>query len=412
MNRTGISIFALGLCVHLGAQTPFTPDAIELTLRHQEGIRLDTVLARELEDLLAGVRTAYDTLNTCNAFYRYVFDELLVKATGQVQAAWNNGILWTLDAYIDSLGHRYHLVAVHPIALSGWFNLSYSHPLQMVRLGNLYSIHPDIVHAEPNYWCCDGDDIYSLRKAGIWHLVFSNGWGDCLAGCICRDWWYVRAERDSTPVLLEMLPCDHPRPHLYRWNIPPYYAMTMFPDADSIYATVLSAPEWWVRRHAVEGLWRFYIYEDPWTGGEDLDLWNILRAVLLTRLEDTRLVLQQALGDPDPEVAAAAVQALEMLEDLSADPQQQFLTGFALARNFPNPFNSATTIRFELTRRTYMKLAVYDLQGREVAVLRNEIQPAGIHHATWDAGEVATGIYFYRLTTPEGQRVRKCVVLK
>jgi photosystem II stability/assembly factor-like uncharacterized protein len=70
---------------------------------------------------------------------------------------------------------------------------------------------------------------------------------------------------------------------------------------------------------------------------------------------------------------------------------------FRLDQNYPNPFNPATHIRYQIHDAGYLKLAVYDLLGREVAVLVNEIKQPGSYEVTWNASGFASGMYFCRM---------------
>jgi hypothetical protein len=85
---------------------------------------------------------------------------------------------------------------------------------------------------------------------------------------------------------------------------------------------------------------------------------------------------------------------------------------FALEQNYPNPFNPVTTIAFSLAERSLVKLAVYDLTGREVARLLNEERDAGNHAVTFDAGTLPTGVYFYQLQAGSFAAVRKLILMK
>ena len=87
-------------------------------------------------------------------------------------------------------------------------------------------------------------------------------------------------------------------------------------------------------------------------------------------------------------------------------------TKLTLHQNYPNPFNPVTTIRYELPEQTHLRLAVYDLLGREVAVLAEGFQEPGVWEIRWDATAQASGIYFYRLQTGNQTITRKLVVLK
>ncbi|MFQ6604318.1 MAG: T9SS type A sorting domain-containing protein [Fidelibacterota bacterium] len=87
-------------------------------------------------------------------------------------------------------------------------------------------------------------------------------------------------------------------------------------------------------------------------------------------------------------------------------------SGFNLHQNYPNPFNPVTTIRYELPEQTSVKLAIYDILGQEVAVLVDEQQAPGIREVEFDARNLASDIYFYRLSTPTFTQTRKLVILK
>lgn len=85
---------------------------------------------------------------------------------------------------------------------------------------------------------------------------------------------------------------------------------------------------------------------------------------------------------------------------------------FTLHQNFPNPFNPVTTIRYNLPIQAEAKLTIYNVMGQEVDVLLNKTINAGSHAIKWNASNIASGIYFYRLETPTRQITKKLVVLK
>ncbi|MGB3019003.1 MAG: T9SS type A sorting domain-containing protein, partial [Ignavibacteria bacterium] len=70
---------------------------------------------------------------------------------------------------------------------------------------------------------------------------------------------------------------------------------------------------------------------------------------------------------------------------------------FDLLQNYPNPFNPRTIINYELRIRNFVMLKVYDITGREVATLVNDIMPAGKHAVEFNANGLSSGIYFYSL---------------
>jgi hypothetical protein len=85
---------------------------------------------------------------------------------------------------------------------------------------------------------------------------------------------------------------------------------------------------------------------------------------------------------------------------------------FRLYNNYPNPFNPTSTIRFDIPYGTDVKLKVYDMLGREIAELVNSRLEAGTYQYNWDGGSFATGMYLYRLETPEYTVTKKMVLIK
>jgi subtilisin family serine protease len=86
---------------------------------------------------------------------------------------------------------------------------------------------------------------------------------------------------------------------------------------------------------------------------------------------------------------------------------------FSLAQNYPNPFNGRTIIEFDLPVADVADVRVYDLLGRQVAVLTHGFQQAGSGHTVlFDAGDLASGVYFYRLTTPRFVSTRKMMLVR
>jgi len=82
------------------------------------------------------------------------------------------------------------------------------------------------------------------------------------------------------------------------------------------------------------------------------------------------------------------------------------------AKNYPNPFNPSTTISYTLKNATHVRLTVYDRIGREVQTLVDENQSAGTHTFEFNGSELPSGIYFYRIKTPEMTEVKKMILAK
>ncbi|MDH4211654.1 MAG: YCF48-related protein [candidate division WOR-3 bacterium] len=91
---------------------------------------------------------------------------------------------------------------------------------------------------------------------------------------------------------------------------------------------------------------------------------------------------------------------------------EELSTDVILAQNNPNPFSSVTSIRFNIPQAAYVRLAVYDLIGQEVAKLVDRQMPVGQHSITFDGRNLPNGVYFYRLNTGAATRTKMCVLLK
>ncbi len=78
----------------------------------------------------------------------------------------------------------------------------------------------------------------------------------------------------------------------------------------------------------------------------------------------------------------------------------------------PNPFNAKTVASFEMRDASFLRLAVYDIAGREIAALAEGWYPAGRHQIVWDASNLPSGVYFARLTAGDFQRTRKVLLIK
>jgi len=87
-------------------------------------------------------------------------------------------------------------------------------------------------------------------------------------------------------------------------------------------------------------------------------------------------------------------------------------TVFSLAQNYPNPFNPVTAINYSVPKQNHVKLVVYDLVGREVITLVNEIKQPGNYSVYFDALNLASGVYFYRMVAGDFTDVKKMVLIK
>jgi len=95
------------------------------------------------------------------------------------------------------------------------------------------------------------------------------------------------------------------------------------------------------------------------------------------------------------------------VEDIKSLP-----TDFSLEQNYPNPFNPSTTIRYSIPIDNFVTLKVYNLLGQEVAALVNENKVAGNYNITFDASNLSSGVYLYKLDAGQFSSVKKLTLLK
>ncbi|MDF1612208.1 family 10 glycosylhydrolase [Stygiobacter electus] len=98
----------------------------------------------------------------------------------------------------------------------------------------------------------------------------------------------------------------------------------------------------------------------------------------------------------------------------SAIEDNSIPTEFVLYQNYPNPFNPTTTISYQIPKECEVKLSIYDLLGKEVAVIVNEFQKPGIYNIEFRTqnSELSSGVYFYRLQAGSFVSTKKFVIMK
>jgi hypothetical protein len=92
--------------------------------------------------------------------------------------------------------------------------------------------------------------------------------------------------------------------------------------------------------------------------------------------------------------------------------KEEIPTSFSLSQNYPNPFNPTTTIKFSIPQSGLVNLAVYNILGEQVKTLINEERPAGNHSIQFNASNLSSGIYFYRLQAGSFVQTKKMLMIK
>ena len=107
-----------------------------------------------------------------------------------------------------------------------------------------------------------------------------------------------------------------------------------------------------------------------------------------------------------------------LVDGTSLSVDEEFIpTEFALHQNYPNPFNPVTTLNYGLPEQSMVVMTVYDLMGREVTTLVNQVQKAGYHTIRWNGTDqsgqvVSAGLYIYQITAGDYSVARKMILLK
>ncbi|MBZ0199123.1 MAG: T9SS type A sorting domain-containing protein, partial [Ignavibacteriaceae bacterium] len=88
------------------------------------------------------------------------------------------------------------------------------------------------------------------------------------------------------------------------------------------------------------------------------------------------------------------------------------VTTYAISQNYPNPFNPTTTIRYAIPQDGLVTLKVYDILGKEVKTLVNEYKTKGRYEVTFDANNLASGLYIYEITSGSFKTSKKMTLIK
>ncbi|NOX90762.1 MAG: T9SS type A sorting domain-containing protein [Calditrichaeota bacterium] len=124
------------------------------------------------------------------------------------------------------------------------------------------------------------------------------------------------------------------------------------------------------------------------------------------------VIRQNKEGYRDGAVYLDDVQYDVTFTDIEDQPLTNVPAKFLLYQNYPNPFNPLTTIRYELPKTGMVELSLFNILGQKVKELVKGTQTAGLHEIKLNAGNLASGIYLYRLKMDDRIQIRKLVVLK
>ena len=135
------------------------------------------------------------------------------------------------------------------------------------------------------------------------------------------------------------------------------------------------------------------------SGNSDFNLSGTIGQTILTNAKNSEFNLQSGFW--------FGINTITGIENTLGLP-----TEYKLFNNYPNPFNPSTTIKYQLKKSGSIKLLLYNSIGQIVATLVNENKEAGIYTINYDASNISSGIYFYRIVTKEFVKTKRMILLK
>jgi len=137
----------------------------------------------------------------------------------------------------------------------------------------------------------------------------------------------------------------------------------------------------------------------------------VINLSLITPSELGHYTADIILESNDPDLLITQLQVV--LDVVTGVEEENSLpTLYSLYNNYPNPFNPTTTIKYDIPEQSYVTIKIYTIVGEEVATLLNEEQNAGRYQIQWNASELASGVYFYRLQAGQFSDTKKLILMK
>ena len=124
------------------------------------------------------------------------------------------------------------------------------------------------------------------------------------------------------------------------------------------------------------------------------------------------IVLPEIFGIDPISIPGLKTVLIDIDSVTAINDDQLIPTELTLEQNYPNPFNPSTSIQYTISDMQFVSLIVYDILGNEVATLVNSEKPSGVYEVEWNASNVPSGVYFYKLKTGSFVQTKKMLLLK
>jgi Secretion system C-terminal sorting domain len=146
----------------------------------------------------------------------------------------------------------------------------------------------------------------------------------------------------------------------------------------------------------------------------DLNWWPSAKATYLANRDQYIAALRDSMTMATDVYIPGDPESAKITPTTSVDESHDSIipSKFSLEQNYPNPFNPSTNIEFSLPTSTHVTLEVFNTIGQRVATLVNGKLASGSHSVTWNASNVPSGLYFYKLETKNFSQVRKMILMK
>ena len=102
----------------------------------------------------------------------------------------------------------------------------------------------------------------------------------------------------------------------------------------------------------------------------------------------------------------------QIITGIDETPNQNIPNTFTLNQNYPNPFNPVTTIDFNLPKAVEVEIKIYNSAGQEVGFIKKGTMSPGNQKLIWNAENLPSGVYFYKIIAGEFSAIKKCILLK
>ena len=122
--------------------------------------------------------------------------------------------------------------------------------------------------------------------------------------------------------------------------------------------------------------------------------------------------IEGTTADPDWEYVPAQIQAKESAKNSNKSFNDEAVENYALEQNTPNPFNPSTIISYQVPNAGFVSLKVYDILGREVSTLVNEVKTQGKYSVRFNAANLTSGVYIYQLKANGFSSIKKMILTK